>query len=170
MVKTSRAYVLTINYKDWEPSKNDVDLNTFRRLTPSYVAHWIVGFEVAKTGTAHKQIAICFRHRICMKEVKFLFPRAHIEPLRGQYDDAVEYCRKDGNYEEYAFSPEIELFTLINNCTIACLQDATLDNMKKLVYNKRKAEKQTLLLKQKRDERRQIREMNKNLNLYNLRC
>lgn len=63
------------------------------------IVHVIIGLE-GKSIQPHLQIAIRFPSQIRWKEVKLLFPRAHIEIAR-DYKASVEYCRKEGTFLEY---------------------------------------------------------------------
>lgn len=66
------------------------------------VAHFVCGWEhfnivdlKYRKLTPHLQIAVCFGAHTPWREVKRMFPRAHIEPLRGTYVRAVDYCLKE---------------------------------------------------------------------------
>jgi hypothetical protein len=50
--------------------------------------------------TAHYQMAMCFNQPTPWRDVKLLFPRAHIEQLKYTYPAAAAYCRKEGVYFE----------------------------------------------------------------------
>ncbi len=65
-------------------------------------ANFIVyGFEIGESGTPHLQGFIQFKTRYRFSRVRtLLFERAHIEVARHPAE-AAEYCRKDGNFEEF---------------------------------------------------------------------
>lgn len=87
------AYCMTIN----NPKMTDLDALTRLRCDSSLLAHIVIGHEGYSYGrTPHEQIAVCFKKKMSWKEVKNLFPRAHIEPLRYDYGLAVAYCEKEG--------------------------------------------------------------------------
>lgn len=82
-----------------------------------HVIHYIIGYEGGyskeawrknnfreskgyKPLTPHLQCAIYFRDRKSFKQVKDIFPRAHIERLKLPYVAAWFYCRKEGVFEE----------------------------------------------------------------------
>jgi hypothetical protein len=81
------------------------------------VVHYIVGYEGGysreayrknnfremkgyKPLTPHLQCAIFFREPKSFKEVKKIFPRAHIERLRLPYVAAWFYCKKEGVFDQ----------------------------------------------------------------------
>jgi hypothetical protein len=81
------------------------------------VIHYIVGYEGGysresirknnfrelhgyKPLTPHLQCAIYFKDPKSFKEVKKIFPRAHIERLRLPYVAAWFYCKKEGVYDQ----------------------------------------------------------------------
>ncbi len=87
----SRHWCLTIN----NPVVDDVpdDKSQFEYI--------IVGNEVGTEGTNHLQMYICFNSRVRLTQVKKLFPRAHIERMRGSPTQAAAYCKKDGDFEDW---------------------------------------------------------------------
>lgn len=65
----------------------------------------IFGRERGAEGTPHLQGYVHFASAKTMSAVKKLMPRAHLEPRKGTVDQAVDYCKKDGDYEEVGVKP-----------------------------------------------------------------
>jgi len=62
----------------------------------------VFGFEVSKSGTPHLQGYIEFRSRVRRAVVlKFLGGRVHLEARMGTSQAASDYCKKDGEFEEF---------------------------------------------------------------------
>ncbi len=87
----SKHWCLTIN--------NPLDVCLPADLTP--YKYFILGREVGESGTPHLQIYLCLHNRLRMRQVKILFPTAHIERMRGTPLEASSYCKKEGDFEEY---------------------------------------------------------------------
>jgi len=84
---------MTINNP--KPVKNDGFIDKM------YVAY-IVGREVSSDGkTPHLQCAMVFKTPKTFNQVRSLFPRAHIEPMRERWKTAAVYCMKDNDYRVY---------------------------------------------------------------------
>lgn len=96
MSKGSRAWCYTLNNYSLE------ELEALRGVTCKYQ---IIGKEVGAEGTPHLQGYIQFQHQKTLSACKKLMPRAHLEPRMGTIDQAVEYCMKDGDYEEMGVKP-----------------------------------------------------------------
>ena len=47
-----------------------------------------------------------FQDAKTMSAVKKIMPRAHLEPRKGSVDQAVEYCKKEGDFEERGEKPK----------------------------------------------------------------
>lgn len=71
----------------------------------SGLAYFGFADEVGKLGTKHLHCIIVFKRTKSFNSVKKLFPRANIQALRGTYDEAVTYVRKDGKYRSVKFVP-----------------------------------------------------------------
>lgn len=61
--------------------------------------------EVGKLGTKHLHCIVVFTSAKTFSSVKKLFPRANIQAMRGNLDEASEYVRKDGKYHYTYFDP-----------------------------------------------------------------
>lgn len=61
--------------------------------------------EVGKSGTPHVHCICIFKRTQTFKRVKELFPRANIQSVRGTFDEAVTYARKDGRFYSIAYAP-----------------------------------------------------------------
>jgi len=67
----------------------------------------VAGDEVGESGTKHIQGFVCFNRAWRFKRLKkFLGDRVHLEAARGTSEQASEYCKKDGKFEEYGEVPQ----------------------------------------------------------------
>lgn len=66
----------------------------------------VVGNEVGENGTKHLQGFISFKFRTKFSTVKKQLPTAHIEKMLGTPTQASDYCKKDGDFEEFGTLPE----------------------------------------------------------------
>lgn len=93
----SRHWVYTIN----NPTPADSP-----DLSGQYT-YWVVGIEQGEEeGTLHYQGYICFNNRKNMTAVKRIFPRAHLEIMRGTSKQASDYCKEDGLFWEDGDLPD----------------------------------------------------------------
>ena len=97
MSKT-RAYVFTIN----NPSISD-DLEI--ELLKDKVDYLCYGREVGDLGTYHYQGYCKFPHPVTLQRVSSLLGRAHIERAKGNAQQNIDYCSKDGNFIEHGTRP-----------------------------------------------------------------
>lgn len=65
----------------------------------------IVAREVGESGTPHLQGYVYFKTLKSLKQVSALLPRAHLERQRGTFDEAIAYCKKDGDFQEVGDPP-----------------------------------------------------------------
>lgn len=96
----SRGWVFTIN----NPISSDrVQVTQLQE----YARYYIAGREVGEDRqTPHLQGYVYFAHACGLARVKQLLPRAHLECQRGTAKQAIEYCRKDGDYDEWGDPPD----------------------------------------------------------------
>lgn len=66
----------------------------------------IVGKEVGEEGTNHYQGYCWFKNTVTFTRIKNLISRAHIEKQRGNNISAIDYCKKDGDFQEWGSPPE----------------------------------------------------------------
>lgn len=94
-IATARRYVFTLNnYSDDEQER-------LRTLADS-CRYLIFGREVGDSGTPHLQGFVVFRDPVSFSVAKHrIGDRAHLEVTRGQSAQAADYCKKDGDFEEF---------------------------------------------------------------------
>lgn len=87
-----RNFCFTINNYTEEEYNNVKNNGAF--------GYCILAKEVGKEGTPHIQGYAELRRRTRFNTVKTYMPRAHIESRKGTQSQAIEYCKKDNNFEE----------------------------------------------------------------------
>lgn len=93
-----RGWCITINNPD--PAMCEAS------FTSDGIKYSIWGKETAPTtNTIHYQAYVYFTNAKTLTAVSKLFPRAHIEQQRGTFKQAIEYCKKDGDFREFGVSP-----------------------------------------------------------------
>lgn len=55
------------------------------------IDYLLIGKEVAKTGTKHLQIVVVFNTPKSLSQIKKIWPRAHVEYLKGTLNEATNY-------------------------------------------------------------------------------
>jgi len=93
MSQKSRNVCFTLNNPELEEI-SDLLLND----RSTYI---IFGFETGEQGTEHIQGYIEWKDVMRMNEMKNVIKRAHFEVRRGSQDQAIEYCKKDGDWYEF---------------------------------------------------------------------
>lgn len=94
----ARGWCFTINNPTgWD----DVDIQT----CSSDAQYLVRGREEGEEGTPHYQGFIYFKNKKSLRQVKEYLPRAHLERQRGTFDEAIDYCQKDGDWEEWGNRP-----------------------------------------------------------------
>lgn len=73
------------------------------------IEYLIYGKETGESGTPHLQGFVIFKAAVRLSTAKsrLALGRAHLEVARGSPQQASEYCKKDGDYEEYGELPEV---------------------------------------------------------------
>jgi len=102
MTTKSRRYCFTINNPTDDDHQTVADF-----LDSSRVTYGIVGRETGESGTPHLQ-GFC----ILAAPQRFAFlhthlcARAHLEVARAKSNQASEYCKKEGDFDEYGTLPD----------------------------------------------------------------
>jgi len=75
-------------------------------LESDHVSYGIYGKETGENGTPHLQGYVIFAQEKRLTQVKALLgARYHLEVSRGTPKEASDYCKKDGNFNEYGTCP-----------------------------------------------------------------
>ena len=93
-------WVFTLNNPTQAEKDNVVQLGGSDRIK-----YLVVGRERGESGTPHLQGFVIFTSTVTFSRVARLLPRAHIEHARGTSSQAGEYCKKDGDFDEYGEAP-----------------------------------------------------------------
>lgn len=89
-----RNFVFTIN--------NYTDVDLYQLNTLEWQAEYLVyGFEVGESGTPHVQGYCELKSQQYFNRVKEWLPRAYLAARRGSQKQAIDYCKKDGEFWEY---------------------------------------------------------------------
>lgn len=98
----SRSWCFTLN------NYTDEEVEALEAKMDERVSFMVYGREVGDSGTPHLQGFIYFRHAKTQNAAKnFISPRAHVEPRRGTFTQAITYCTKeDPNFFHYGERPQ----------------------------------------------------------------
>lgn len=69
------------------------------------VQYLVFGRETGDSGTPHLQGYVCFESRRTLRQVRQLVRGAHLEKAQGTPKQASDYCKKDGDHEEFGQLP-----------------------------------------------------------------
>lgn len=125
----SKNWCFTLNNYDDEAQER------VRALVPN-TEFLIFGREVGDSGTPHLQGFVRFKNRVRFDKVARLIPGAHLSVARN-VSKAAEYCRKDGDFEEFGELPvdksgkrsDIDMFKeAVDNGEVKTLADARDDH------------------------------------------
>lgn len=95
----SRGWVFTLNNPHIQP----VD---YMSPLQSMLKYWVIGKEVGQSGTPHFQGYMFYENAQRFTTVKSHVHGSHIEKQRGSIEQAINYCKKDGNFEEWGNAPQ----------------------------------------------------------------
>jgi len=100
----SRKWCFTINNYGENDTQRFHDLG--RDLAGNGIKYLVVGRERAGTGTPHLQGYVVFNTNQRLGRIKSLLgERGHYETSRGTPLEASEYCKKDGDFDEFGELP-----------------------------------------------------------------
>lgn len=95
--------------------------------------------EIGKSGTPHLHCVVIYKRSKSFKKIKEIFPRANIQSVRGTFDEAVTYARKDGRYNSIAYAPmeRVRQYVINDNklATLALEGDKSLTELQNQVDN-----------------------------------
>lgn len=94
-------------------SKNQKDFYTPTDLKG--LAYFGFGQEEGKSGTKHLHCLVIYERAKAFKTIKKTFPRANIQAMRGTFEEALEYGRKDGRYHYVNYVPMERVKTYVEN-------------------------------------------------------
>ena len=113
--------------------------------------------------TITKKRIICWCHPFFFRYINFsqilaikkLFPRANIQPVRGTFQECLDYIRKDGRYHSIAFVPKERYIQYVLNdnklAQLALEGDITISRLEDRITNlETKLDKLILLISQKK--------------------
>lgn len=91
-------WCFTINNPTDEDKQSVADVLTAAK-------YGVVGRELGDFGTPHLQGFVIFESNKRFSYLHRLWPRAHLELTRGNSRNAADYCKKDGDFDEYGELP-----------------------------------------------------------------
>lgn len=101
MSKRFRAWCFTLNNYD--------DVRDLIKIKDNLkkAKYWVIGKEVGSSGTKHLQGYVYYKNAISFKSIqKKLLNRAHVEIAKGNAEQNLKYCSKDGDFEVFGEMPK----------------------------------------------------------------
>lgn len=98
MPKRYRGWCYTLNNYTQSDIQRAHDINNIS-------VYGVFGFEVGSGGNPHLQGYSYFKNPKCLRQVVALLPGAHFEQQKGTFKQAIDYCKKDGDYHENGRQP-----------------------------------------------------------------
>ncbi len=107
----------TLQGKHWCFTINNPKDDQEPLFDPTTMQYLIAGLEKAPTtGTIHLQGYVCLNSRKRLTGVRKLFPHGtHLEKMRGTTEEAIDYCKKDGRWEQKGLKPMSNSTRMHNN-------------------------------------------------------
>jgi hypothetical protein len=100
----SRAYVFTVN------NYTEINEDALRYIVPDDASYIVFGREVGESGTPHLQGFVYFNNAKTLTAAKHVLncgDQPHLERAI-TLQQAIDYCKKDGDYEEYGTPPKTQ--------------------------------------------------------------
>jgi len=99
MPNGARNWCFTLNNPT--PAERDVLAGISVSASP-LISYLVVGREVGDSGTPHLQCYVQYDRQVSLARCRRLISdRAHYEVMRGAPIEASNYCKKDGDFDEY---------------------------------------------------------------------
>ena len=111
--------------------------------------------ETGKQGTPHIHCMVIFKNAKSFLALKKLFPRANIQPVRGTFQQSLDYIRKDGRYHSISFVPKERYIQYVVNdnklAQLALEGDVSISRLEDRITNlEDKLDKLIFLISQKK--------------------
>lgn len=90
----------------WCYTLNNYSSNDFPILHSFPTKYHIYGKEVSDSGTPHLQGFLILKSQSRLSAMKKLHPKAHWEVAKGTSTQASDYCKKEGDFEEFGVLSE----------------------------------------------------------------
>ena len=102
MMAGSRRWCFTLN------NYSSDEVNFLRELAEQEICNYLVyGYELGESRTPHLQGYVCFSSPCRLERAKRLLgQRCHLESARGSPQQASDYCKKEGDFEEFGTLPQ----------------------------------------------------------------
>lgn len=102
----TRSWVFTYYPRGNEASHEAEDVQRIVQVLREVATYGTYGLELCPdTGRVHCQGFVYFRNPRRFGSVRDLLAGAHIEPMRGSFREAIDYCHKDWDYKEFGVRP-----------------------------------------------------------------
>lgn len=98
-----RRCVFTWN--NWEKDFKDKEAVNDYFKSLNHIKYFVIGFEVGEQGTPHLQGLLSFTQPKTFDTLRKYLKNNHIEQVKGTFTQAMEYCKKDGDFIEFGDAP-----------------------------------------------------------------
>lgn len=92
-------------YRDYCFTINNFTLDDLEWLKQPIFKYIVAGHEIGENETPHLQGYCCFKDQKTLGALKKIHPKAHWEKRMGTQQQAIDYCKKDGIFDEYGTPP-----------------------------------------------------------------